>query len=126
MPAIHDTAYPRLKSSVSAQELAAAYTPTAEEITLAHQVAQDTRNRICFLVLLKTIQRLGYFELLHRIPPPIAEHSSLLYGAHHSALEWEAYDGSGTRRRHVAFIREHFSVKPFDAAARKLLAESVR
>lgn len=65
MPGIHDTAYPRLKGSVSAQELAAAYTPTADEVALAHQVAQDTRNRICFLVLLKTFQRLGYFELLH-------------------------------------------------------------
>jgi hypothetical protein len=126
LPAIHDTAYPRLKSSVSAQELAAAYTPTAEEVVLAHDFAKDTRNRICFLVLLKTFQRLGYFELLHKIPPLIAEHIALLYGVHHGALEWEAYDGSGTRRRHVAFIREHLSIKPFDDASRKLLSESVR
>jgi hypothetical protein len=126
LPGIHDTAYPRLKSSVSAQELAAVYTPTAEEVTLAHQVAKDTRNRICFLVLLKTFQRLGYFELLHKIPPPIAEHIALLYGVYHGALEWEAYDGSGTRRRHVAFIRDRLCVKPFDDASRELLAESVR
>jgi len=34
MPSIHDTAYPRLKSSLSEKELNEIFTPTAEEFDL--------------------------------------------------------------------------------------------
>ena len=42
MPSIHDTAYPRLKASVTTRDLAEVYTPTPEERTLA---AELTRSR---------------------------------------------------------------------------------
>ena len=35
MPAVHETAYPRLKEGVTPTELAEVYTPTAEELALA-------------------------------------------------------------------------------------------
>jgi Domain of unknown function (DUF4158) len=60
LPTIHDTAYPRLKSSVSEKELNEIYTPTADEFDLAHSLSHSTAMRIGFLVLLKTFQRLGY------------------------------------------------------------------
>ena len=63
--------------------------------------------RIAFLVLLKTFQRLGYFLPLHKAPRQIAEHISLIYGVHYEAMEWEAYDASGSRHRHIARIREY-------------------
>jgi len=43
-----------------------------------------------------------YLAQMHDIPRTIAEHVSLLFGVHYEMLEWEAYDESGTRRRHVA------------------------
>ena len=82
MPTIHDTAYPRLKSSVSEKELNEIYTPTADEFDLAHSLTRSTAMRIGFLVLLKTFQRLGYFIPAHKVPRPIAEHISLIYGVH--------------------------------------------
>jgi hypothetical protein len=107
MPSIHDTAYPRLKSSLSEKELNEIFTPTAEEFDLAHSVAQSIPLRIVFLVLLKTFQRLGYFLPLHKAPRQIAERISLIYGVHYEAMEWEVYDASGSRYRFIARIREH-------------------
>ena len=60
MPRIEETAYPRLKQTVSPRDLATVYTPTWDEVVLANETATGTRVRLCFLVLLKTYQRLGY------------------------------------------------------------------
>ncbi len=126
MPTIHDTAYPRLKSSVSDKELNEIYTPTADEFDLAHSLTHSTAMRIGFLVLLKTFQRLGHFIPSHKVPRPIAEHISLIYGVHYQAMEWEAYDGSGARHRHIARIREYLGVKKFDETAHSILSATVR
>ena len=126
MPSAHDTAYPRLKNILSPKELTNWFTPTAEEFDLARHVAKGTSPRICFLLLLKTFQKLGYFILLSKVPRQIAEHVALLFGTGHRALEWQAYDESGTRRRHVALIRERLRVRPFDDSAQQLLALTVR
>ena len=82
--------------------------------------------RIGFLVLLKSFQRLGYFIPAYKIPRPIAEHISLIYGVHYEAMEWEAYDASGARHRHIARIREHLGVKKFDETAQAILPAVVR
>lgn len=126
MPSAYETAYPRLKSSVSDEELNQCYAPTADDLALASQVAKGTGPKICFLVLLKTFQRLGYFVRLPDVPRPIAEHISLLFGVHYEALEWEAYDESGTRRRHVAAIREHFGINPYDQTAQRFVDQVLR
>jgi hypothetical protein len=68
LPTIHDTAYPRLKSSVSEKEPNEIYTPTADEFDLAHSLTNSTAMRIGFLVLLKTFQRLGYFIPARKAP----------------------------------------------------------
>lgn len=125
MPSAYETAYPRLKSSVSDEELNEIYAPTADDLALAAQVAKGTGPKICFLVLLKTFQRLGYFVRLRDVPRLIAEHVALLFGVHYEALEWEAYDESGTRRRHVAVIRKHLSVKPYDEAAQRFADQAL-
>jgi len=57
LPTIHDTAYPRLKSSISEKELNEIHTPTADEFDLSHSLTNSTAMRIGFLVLLKTFQR---------------------------------------------------------------------
>src|SRR5574341_247309 len=120
VPATHDTAYPRLKNSVSDKDLHEFYTPSTDELALASEVAKGAGPKICFLILLKAFQRLGYFVHLHDVPKPIAGHISQLFGVHHSAIDWEAYDESGTRRRHVAMIRERLNVRPFDDNAQQL------
>lgn len=47
MPMIQETAYPRLKTTVSAADLIAIYTPTPDELALAKQV---TRGKQAYLV----------------------------------------------------------------------------
>lgn len=126
MPATYETAYPRLKHSISERELQEFYTPSADEFALANEAAKGIGHKVCFLILLKTFQRLGYFMPLHDVPKLIAEYISLLFGVHYEAIEWEAYDQSGTRRRHTALIRERLNVRPFDKAAQQISEATFR
>jgi len=61
LPAVHETAYPRLKHSISNEELHESYTPSADELALVDEASKGTGPKICLLVLLKVFQRLGYF-----------------------------------------------------------------
>ncbi|MBA3438385.1 MAG: Tn3 family transposase [Pyrinomonadaceae bacterium] len=126
MPATYETAYPRLKHSVSERELQEFYGPSVDELAIATEAARGVEHKICFLILLKTFQRLGYFVQLRDIPKPIVEYISLLFGVHYDAIEWEAYDHSGTRRRHIALIREHLNVRPFDQYAQQIAEATSR
>ena len=68
---LHETAYPRLKRSISNEELHESYTPSADELALADEASKGTGPKICLLVLLKGFQRLGYFDRLRDVPKPI-------------------------------------------------------
>jgi hypothetical protein len=61
VPGIHETAYPRLKASVTARDLMEISTPTPEECAFAVSLTRRETARACFVLLLKTFQRLGYF-----------------------------------------------------------------
>jgi len=129
MPNVHETAYPRLKSSITTKELNDIYTPTPAEMALAERVAKGISARLYFLILLKTFQRLGYFIMLRDVPSQLVTHiagSLLSIDGECSSAELEQYDNSGTRRRHVPIIRAHLGVKPFDREAQSLLMDSFR
>jgi hypothetical protein len=59
------------------------------------------------------------------VPRLIAEHISLIYGVHYEAMEWEAYDASGSRYRFIASIREHLGIKNFDPTAQQILSAAI-
>lgn len=129
MPSVHETAYPRLKSSHTTSELTDSYTPTSAETEIAEQVAKGQTAKLCFIVLLKTFQRLGYFVLVRDVPPQIITHiarSLPLFRGEYSPDELAQYDNSGTRRRHIPIIRARLSLKPFDREAHALLSDSLR
>jgi hypothetical protein len=44
---------------------------------------------------------------LSKAPRKIGEYILLIYGTHYGAMESEVYDGSGSRYRHIARIREY-------------------
>ena len=50
----------------------------------------------------------------------------MIYGVHYEAMEWEAYDGSGSRHRHIARICEHLGVRHFDETARRILSRTIQ
>lgn len=68
MTALNRTAYPYFKQSPDLDELAELYTPTAAELALAEKRVRLVPNRLSFLVLLKSFQRLGYFPNPEVIP----------------------------------------------------------
>jgi len=125
MPRIEETAYPRLKSTVSPRDLATVYTPTWDEAALASRSAKGPVARVCFLVLLKTYQRLGYAIPLTEAPAVIVEHIARSVHAGAPLLDLATYDAAGTRQRHLAVIREYLRVRPFDAAARRVLLDAL-
>ena len=77
MVSIQDTAYPRLKSNPTFKELINVYTPTPDELQLAERVTRKSSTSLCFLVLLKTFQRLGYGVPLTAVPASIIRHIRL-------------------------------------------------
>ena len=95
MPSLQETAYPRLKNNPSRQALETIFKPTDEEIALAHRVTRGAVSKLCFLLLLKTFQTVGYPVQIVHIPKAIvlgvAEHihSSL------TAKDLDRYDESG-------------------------------
>jgi len=122
---MQDTAYPRLKSSVRQRDLDCVYTPTWAEITLVNKSTRGTVPRVCFLILLKTFQRLGYFVPVAEVPPTITQHIARSVGATLTPRDLRGYDKSGTRKRHLLLIRDYLDVRPYDSAARHMIVQAM-
>ena len=125
MANLHETAYPRLKPTVSPRDLERIYTPTADELRLAAQVTKGAIAQVGFLVSLKTFQRLGYFVPVAIVPPVIVDHIAHTSGDAVTAADFHGYDRSGSRQRHLTVIREYLQIKPFDQAARRLMVRAM-
>jgi len=123
MPTPRETAYKILKTSFTQTELQKYFTPTEVEIDIAFGSVSGKGPRLCYLVLLKTFQRLGYFVTIKEVPERLIKHVAhcLKYP---KVPDLSDYDVSGTRQRHLASIREYLQVKPFDEVARKALLEA--
>jgi hypothetical protein len=126
MPSIHETAYPCLKAAVTARDLAEVYTPTPNELELARRTTRSATAQGCFVMLLKTFQRLGYFVRLRDVPLPIVRHIAEQLDVVIQPQDLRAYDASGSRRRHVAVIREYLQVKPYGGEAQQFLSMVIR
>lgn len=80
MSSIHETAYPRFKPDLSQRELEDIYTPTNKERIFSQRNAHTAVARLALMVLLKTVQRLGYFVKLAEVPRPIISHIAKCMG----------------------------------------------
>lgn len=125
MPSIQDTAYPRLKSNPTDKELIRLYTPTTEELELARRVTSKPVTCLCFLVLLKTFQRLGYGVILATVPAGIICHIVKSTQLPTSQQDLSKYDDSDTRRRHLTIIREYLQIFPFDQTASQAMIQAL-
>lgn len=125
MPSPHETAYPRLKSTLTTHELDEIYTPTKAEVNLSCQVTKGPRARLGFLVLLKSFQRLGYFPRLESVSKQIIHHVAQKSELPVPPDGLEGYDEAGTRARHQSVIREVLRVQPFGSGARRVVVEAV-
>src|ERR1039458_7968818 len=105
MSNIHETAYPRFKPELTQRELDDIYTPSQDELTFARCNARTIPARLSLLILLKTIQRLGYFVRLAEVPPLILSHIAKCLGSRiiskHDLCD---YEQAGPRQRSLELI----------------------
>ena len=119
MAAIHETAYPRLKPSLSPRELLEIFAPTDEEFMLLDSKTKKTLpiSRLGFMVTLKCYQYLGRPVSIKKIPEPIKKYLENKLGFTRS-IDLSQYDKK-TRKRHLKTIRTYLKIN-FDQTARRL------
>ncbi len=126
-----DTIYPKLGKNISKRELTKLFTPSPEEIALAQKSKRGRGNRfgnnahLYFLVMLKTFQRLGYFEMLTDIPYRIIKRIATNIGIQNVPKNLAAYDTSGTRQRHMNAIREYCGITAFGDESEILMDRAI-
>jgi TnpA family transposase len=112
MSSIHETAYPRFKPDLSQRELEDIYTPTNKERIFSQRNAHTAVARLALMVLLKTVQRLGYFVKLAEVPRPIISHIAKCMGARaRTQRGLHTYEQYGSRHRLLELIRHYLDIK---------------
>lgn len=124
MPSISETAYPRYKSNFTQKELNDIYTPSQNEVDFAVRVTKGDMAKLCFIVMLKSYQRLGFFIPVKEIPTQIAQH--IAESLNMTLIpNIDNYDKSGTRPRHIQILRDYFKTKPFNKQARHIVSKAM-
>ena len=122
MTALNRTAYPYFKQSPSPKELAELYTLTAAELDLAKRHVRSVPNRLSFLVLLKSFQRLGYFPHSEVVPEPVISHIREQLGFDDAV---SAFAPEASRRRYYQVIRTYLQVKSYDGGAEQVATTAI-
>ncbi|MCW8998817.1 MAG: Tn3 family transposase, partial [Kangiellaceae bacterium] len=115
MTAVYQTAYPRIKSDITTEELGDIYTPTLKDRSFA--LRHCKRNSAAFvglLLQLKITQRLGRFITYNEVPKIIFRHIKNECRSRISLQQLKAYYSSGTKDRHVKLIRKYLNILPFN------------
>jgi len=105
LASVERTAYPRFSSAITAAELQHSFTPTEIEQGLAQSYTRTDQHALCFVILLKSLQRLRYFPALEQVPAAIIAHvrTCLQVGPEVEP----AYETGRTLYRHHVAIREY-------------------
>jgi hypothetical protein len=120
MASIEKTAYPRFTNKrLSQKELMQVYSPSADEIYLAAMQTRDLKNKLNFLILLKTFQRLGYFPNFDEIPKGIIEHIIITISTEKDVKI--GYTSEKTWHLHKLAIRKILAITPYNSDAKKLV-----
>ncbi len=125
MTAIHETAYPRIRSNLSDKELVELYTPTPEDLGFINHSTKSTMAAFGGFVLLKTFQRLGYFPSFDTLPPRLIIHIAKAIGIQTPHDTLKLYEQNGFRKWHVPMIRKHQGITAFHNGGRRVLVGAV-
>lgn len=120
-----DTAYPRLKSSVTHFQLERWYAPTVEELAFCTTAIRGKQYKLGFLLMLKAFQRLGYFVETAQIPNSIIDYIADIESLAADRQQLTAYDVSRTRRHHTGLIRNFLNAHPFVRETKTVLAQAM-
>lgn len=123
MAELHETAYPRIKPNLSAQELHRLFTPDGPELDLLNQHTRKNNNvsRLCFMMMLKSYQCLGRPKRLDQIDECIRIHIAKQLGFDADQVDISLYPRA-TRKRHLIIIRNYLEINT-DQQSRRDLAK---
>lgn len=121
MTAIHETAYPRMRSNLSDKELHELYTPTPDDLAFLHHTTKSSVAAFGGVVLLKTFQRLGYCPPFEALPPRLIQHLATTMSVLTPRVLLQQYEQRGFRKWHLPLIRAHLRVKAFSDGGRRIL-----
>ena len=121
MTNITETAYPKIRSYITDDELYRVYTPSDEELILAHENTKGDLSKICFLVTLKCFQRLGYFISITDVPKSIIEHITIHCNSIFNNSILKNYDKSSSKKRHLIIIRDYLKITAYGEETRKIV-----
>ena len=125
MAAVYQTAYPRIKSDISNDELGNIYTPSPDDQQFALRHCKRTSaSFLGLLVQLKSTQRLGRFVTYSEIPTVIIQYIKNECRSKASLKDVQAYYTSGAKDRHVKLIRHYLNIKPYDATKTSALVKT--
>jgi len=121
------TIYPRLKETLSTQDLARVYTPTPDEHAWAAEITDqaDATATLGCLIHLKTFQRLGYFVPIQKVPPRIIEHIATATNLTTASAHLAAYQRSGSLSRHHDAIRALREVTAYRVGGQAIIEQAV-
>ena len=125
MPDLRETAYPCFKRDISSEDLDKIYTPTEVEVVFANNSVRKKKHKVFFLVLLKSVQRLGYFVPISSVPTLVVKHIAKYLN---QPLEKEAmtfYDRSRKKKDHIRLIRDFLGIKSYRDGGNEILAEAL-
>jgi Tn3 transposase DDE domain/Domain of unknown function (DUF4158) len=121
MPAIHETAYPRMKPNLSHNELKEIFTPTEEELILLNSKTKKSLPipKLGFMTTLKCYQYLGRPIGLDKIDSIIKKHIADKLSIDNK-VDLSSYDQS-TRKRHIKIIREYLQINADKKSRRQMM-----
>lgn len=123
--AISDTKYPRLDDDVSQMELDQVFTPTAKDKAWLKEQKSLRRpeSKVCAMVQLKVMKRLGYSLPLRDVPLAVLAHISRKLKLSRPSKEWlQRYQHSAELTRHRTMALDVLDMRDPDAAARRWMA----
>ena len=123
MTAIHETAYPRIRSSITEKELVEIYTPEKEELEFINNNAKTDASKLGLLVLLKLFQRLGYFPDFNDIPLQIIEYIAIVAGFQDIKINMKKYLKMKSRWIHISLIRSFLNIKPYTNGGKEFMTQ---
>ncbi len=123
MASIERTAYPRFKSSLTANELHALYHPTDEELNFVTGHTRGATQQLTLLTLLKCQQHLGYVPALADVPEQIRTY--LCQQFHLSPQMYEYVQAKRTLYRYHQLIQGYLDITPYGEGGERVVETAV-
>lgn len=121
MTAIHETAYPRIRSKITEKEMNTIYSPGEDDIEFVKKYTYASVSRLGLLVSLIVFKRLGYFPTTDQVPKKVIQHIAAKSGLKGFIPDINKYDKSGSRWKHQNFIRSHREIIAYSDGGEKVM-----